>query len=165
MIHVLDDFTDADVVARRWRVFSDRVMGGVSSARADYKVFAGRAALCLSGRVSLERNGGFIQVARSLEGERVDAGRFRGLQLAVCGTPGTYFVHLRTADTRAPWQYYAAALPVTPTWQSVSLPWRAFTPASLRALLDPSTLQRIGIVAGTTAFDAAVAISRLELVP
>jgi len=65
----------------------------------------------------------------------------------------------------APWQYYVAALPVTPTWQSVSLPWRAFTPASLRTPLDPSTLQRIGVVAGTTAFDAAVAISRLELVP
>jgi len=74
-------------------------------------------------------------------------------------------VHLRTADSRAPWQYYAATLPVTPTWQSVSLPWRAFTPASLRTPLDPTTLQRIGMVAGTTAFDAAVAISRLELVP
>jgi hypothetical protein len=165
MIYLLDDFTDANVGARRWRVFSDRVMGGVSNARADFKVVAGRPALCLSGRVSLERNGGFIQVARSLEGERVDASQFRGLQLAVTGTPGTYFVHLRTADTRAPWQYYAAALPVTSTWQNVSIPWRAFAPASLRIPLDPKTLERIGIVAGTTAFDAAVAISRLELVP
>ncbi len=165
MVYLLDDFTDADIVARRWRVFSDRVMGGVSDARADLEVVAGRSALRLSGRVSLERNGGFIQVARGLEGEQFDATKFGGLQLIVCGVPGSYFVHLRTADTRAPWQYYGAVLAVTPTWQNVALPWRAFSPESLREPLDPSTLQRIGIVAGKTAFDAAVAISRLELVP
>ncbi|WP_411279276.1 CIA30 family protein [Gemmatimonas sp.] len=118
MSYLLEDFTDANVVASRGRVFSDWVMGGVSNACADVSEVAGRAAWRLSGNVSLERNGGFIQVARSLEGERFD----------------------------------------------VSLPWRAFTPASVRALLDRSTRQRIGLVAGTTAFDASVAISRLELV-
>ncbi len=165
MTYLLDDFTDADVVARRWRVFSDRVMGGVSDARADVATVAGNSALRLSGRVSLERNGGFIQVARDVDGAQLGAARFSGLQLTVCGVPGSYFVHLRSADTRSPWQYYAAPLPVTATWQTVSLPWRVFNPASLRAPLDPSTLARIGIVAGQAAFDADIAIARLELVP
>ncbi len=101
MVYLLDDFTDANVVARRWRVFSDRVMGGVSNARADLQVVAGRSALRLSGRVTLERNGGFIQVARSLEGERFDAAKFDGIQLAVCGTPGSYFVAARGTLTAA----------------------------------------------------------------
>jgi hypothetical protein len=47
----------------------------------------------------------------------------------------------------------------------VLLPWHAFTPVSLRDPLDVRTLERIGIVAGKAAFDADVAISRLELVP
>lgn len=165
MILLLDDFSDAKRVTRDWRLFTDRVMGGMSDARADHGVVAGRMALRLSGRVSLEKSGGFIQVARTFEGGRVDATPYRGIQLAVCGVPGSYAVHLRTADTRSPWQYYRADLRVTPAWQDVFLPWRAFEPASLRSPLDPSTLQRIGLVAGKVAFDAAVAISRLELVP
>jgi len=41
MTSLLDDFTDTDAVARRWRVFSDRVMGGVSNARAEVMMVAG----------------------------------------------------------------------------------------------------------------------------
>jgi hypothetical protein len=115
--------------------------------------------------VSLERNGGFIQVARLLEGGTIDATRFGGLQLSVCGAAGSYFVHLRTADTRAPWHYYAAPLPVTNVWRDVYLPWSAFTSGSLREPLDVGTLERIGIVAAKAAFDADISISRLELVP
>ncbi len=132
-----------DAVVRRWRVFVDRVMRVVS----------------------LERKGGFIQVAREVDGARLGAARFSGLQLTVCGVPGSYFVRLRSADRRSPWQHYAAPLPVTATWQTLSLPWRIFMPASLEAPLDASTLARIGIVAGQAAFDADIAIGRLVLVP
>ncbi len=165
MILLLDDFADRAAVARHWSVFSDRVMGGVSEARATVEPVGGRLALRLSGRVSLERNGGFIQVARRFDGGRLDASPFGGVQLAVCGAPGSYFVHLRTADTRAPWQYYGAPLPVTPAWRDLRIPWEAFMPVSLRAPLDVRTLERIGIVAGKAAFDADIAIGRLELVP
>lgn len=165
MVLRLDDFTDRAAVARHWSAFTDRVMGGMSDARAGVETIGGRTALRLTGRVSLARNGGFIQVARRFDGGRVDASPFRGVQLAVCGAPGSYFVHLRTGDTRAPWQYYGASLPVTPSWHDVLLPWHAFTPVSLRDPLDVRTLERIGIVAGKAAFDADVAISRLELVP
>lgn len=47
----------------------------------------------------------------------------------------------------------------------VYLPWSAFKPKSLRTPLDPSTLERIGVAAAGAAFDAIVAISRLELLP
>lgn len=161
----LDDFADATNAARDWSVFSDRVMGGISNARAGLEVVGGHRALRLAGDVSLERNGGFIQVARRIDGTRLGAAAYTGLRLTVCGTPGRYFVHLRTGDTRAPWQYYGAPLPVTPDWRVVELPWRAFTPESLRTPLDVRTLQRIGLVAAKTAFSADLAVSRLELVP
>lgn len=163
MIMLLDDFRSAADVAQRWRAFSDRVMGGVSEAHAAFAEVRGQPALRLTGRVSLENNGGFVQMARPL-GD-LDALAFGGLQLRVCGAPGTYFVHLRTADTRAPWQYYGAPLPVSEAWADVFLPWSAFTAVSLSAPLDVRELQRIGLVAAKTAFDADVAISRLELVP
>ncbi|MFN5201278.1 MAG: CIA30 family protein [Gemmatimonas sp.] len=165
MIHLLDDFRDTAAVARNWSAFSDRVMGGVSVAHVELVDRDGRRALRLWGHVSLERNGGFIQMARQFPNGTYDASAFSGVQLSVCGAPGPYFVHLRTADTRAPWQYYAAQLAVTTAWHEVYLPFAAFTPVSLAAPLDVRTIQRIGIVAGTQAFDADLAVARVELVP
>lgn len=163
MILLLDDFRSPAEVARRWSAFSDRVMGGVSVAHAMLAEVQGHPSLRLTGRVSLENNGGFAQVARQLDD--IDGSAFSGLQLRVCGVPGSYFVHLRTADTRAPWQYYGAALPVTTAWTDVFLPWSAFTPVSRSAPLDVGCLQRLGLVAAKVAFEPDLAISRLELVP
>lgn len=163
----LDDFdTGPESIGRRWSVFSDRVMGGMSIAQGRMATVHGRHALHLTGDVSLERNGGFIQAACSLgdpPGSGVDARGFRGLALSVCGTPGSYFVHLRTADTRAPWQYYGAPLPVSGEWTHVVLDWGAFTPVSIATPLDVRRIVRIGIVAAKTAFRADVALSELWL--
>jgi hypothetical protein len=165
MILLIDDFRDSTDVAREWSAFSDQVMGGVSQARVELVERGHRRALRLWGRVSLERNGGFIQMARQLPGGRLDASAFSGVQLAVCGVAGSYFVHLRTSACGAPWQHYAAPLAVKTDWADVFLPWSVFTPVSLSAPLNPRTLQRIGIVAGKAAFDADLAVSRVELVP
>ena len=161
----LDNFdTGPAALARRWSVFSDRVMGGVSSVNGTMATVHGRHALHLTGRVSLEQNGGFIQAACSLgepPGSGVNARGHRGIALSVCGAPGSYFVHLRTADTRAPWQYYGAPLPVSGDWTRVALDWGAFTPVSITGALDVSRIVRIGIVAAKTAFQADVALSEL----
>ena len=163
----LDDFcAGPSVMARRWSVFSDRVMGGVSMANGAMDNVHGRDALHLTGNVSLEQNGGFIQAACSLgdpPGSGVNARGYRGLALSVCGTPGSYFVHLRTANTRAPWQYYGAPLPVSGEWSRIVLDWSAFTPVSIATPLDVRQILRIGIVAAKTAFYADVALSELWL--
>ncbi len=160
---VLDDFSQAEHDAASWSVFTDRVMGGVSDARARLAIVDGRRALQLQGRVSLERNGGFVQMARPLgdSGAPLDATGSHGLQLDVCGSPGPYFVHLRTVHTRAPWQYYRAPLPVIAAWRTVAVPWSAFTPGGLSQPLDVRGLLRLGVVAGTAAFDADIALARL----
>ena len=163
----LDDFDAGPAaMARRWSVFSEREMGGVSIANGTMATVHGHRALHLTGSVSLEQNGGFIQAACSLgdpPGSGVNARGFRGIALSVCGTSGSYFVHLRTADTRAPWQYYGAPVPVSGEWTRVDLDWGAFTPASIGAPLDVSRIVRIGIVAAKTAFQADVALSELWL--
>jgi hypothetical protein len=164
---LLDDFAQPGEGARAWSVFTDRVMGGVSVAQGAVEVVTGRRALRLRGRVSLERNGGFVQVARPLGDASgpLDARHALGLSLDVCGTPGPYFVHLRTADTRAPWQHYRAPLPVTADWRTVEVPWSAFTPSGLDRPLDVRALTRLGIVGAREAFDADIALARLALVP
>jgi Complex I intermediate-associated protein 30 (CIA30) len=147
-------------------VFSDRVMGGVSVAHGVMATVQGHHALQLTGSVSLERNGGFIQAACSLgepPGSGIDARGYRGIALQLCGAPGSYFVHLRTADTHAPWQYYGAPLPVSGEWTHVVLDWGSFTPASIDAPLDVRRVVRIGIMAAKAAFRADVALSKLWL--
>jgi hypothetical protein len=167
MTLVLDDFTQgAD--ATEWTAFTDQVMGGVSTGGASLMTVSGRRALVLRGHVSLERNGGFVQMARTLganEKSMLDARAYSGVNVSVCGSPGTYFVHLRTTDTKAPWQYYGAELPVTQDWAEVTIRWEQFKAMSLRAPLDVTRLMRLGVVAAQTAFDAQVAVSRLALVP
>ena len=153
-------------MTRRWSVFSDRVMGGMSNARGVMSTVSGRCALHLTGNVSLEQNGGFLQAACSLgspPGSGVNARGFHGVALSVCGAPGSYFVHLRTADTKAPWQYYGAPLPVSVDWTRVMVDWRAFKPVSTTTPLDISRIVRIGIVAAKTAFHADIALSELWL--
>jgi len=166
---IIDDFSEVDRAADSpWRFLGDRVMGGVSHGSAAVEVVAGRRALRLTGRVSLERGGGFIQLVRPLsqgQGRPLDASGWRGIGAMVRGGPGSYFLHLRTEDTRAPWQHYSASLPVDGTWRSVELTWSEFVPISIRRPLDVSKLLRVGLVAGRAAFQADIALARLSLLP
>ncbi len=65
---VIDDFQDLTGQSRlgsHWRVVTDQVMGGVSTAEMDLGFSdsaTGRRALCLRGTVSTANNGGFVQV-------------------------------------------------------------------------------------------------------
>ncbi|TVP45865.1 MAG: CIA30 family protein [Gemmatimonadales bacterium] len=148
-----------------WRVFSDRVMGGVSSGSTTVEHVLGREALRLRGTVSLENGGGFIQVVRSLVppgGPAFDATAWDGVALDIAIlAPGPYALHLRTTRTRAPWQFFAAPLPEAEGWQRVFLPWSAFAPRSLRVPLDPVGLRRVGLVATGAAFEADLALASL----
>ncbi len=58
----------SDVEKRRWYFFSDAVMGGVSRGDVIVKEVCGRQAVEMRGTVSLENNGGFIQIAMDLNG-------------------------------------------------------------------------------------------------
>jgi hypothetical protein len=171
---------DLPVTHPGWRFFTDQVMGGVSSGEARVETVAGRPALRLRGTVSLDYGGGFIQVVCPLgtpSNPEFDASALAGIELevqAASGPPGGYAVHLRTTDTRAPWQLYAAILPLEPSdaagspspedWRTVFLPWAAFRPKALRLPLDPGKLRRVGIVAAGAAFEADLAVARLTLV-
>ena len=164
---LIDDFSNPDrmsAIGTFWRGFTDQVMGGVSTATSRMETIEGRRALRLIGDVSLENNGGFVQVALPLTGSGapLDVSSYRGIRLTVKGNGETYHVHLRTTGTALPWQYYHAAFPAGPAWATIDLPFDGFKAAALESRLDPTQLTRMAVVASGKAFRADVAVARIE---
>ena len=136
-------------------------MGGVSRGQSRYEVLHGFRCLVLTGDVSLENNGGFIQVALSLQrnGRPFDAGDYRGIRLRVRGNDQQYYVHLRTTQSRLPWQYYSAPFQVDSEWRRIDIPFDRFAPQSLGEPLVKTSLIRIAIVGAKKEHKAEVAVS------
>ena len=163
---LIDDFCAAHPLASngaRWQLFTDQVMGGVSQGTAVRETVAGRAAIRMRGDVSLDNNGGFVQIGLDLapDGGLVDAGAFDGVEIDVCGNGEIYGVHLRTDAVTRPWQSYRQRFVAAKSWQTVRLPFAGFEPHRIEASLDVRRLRRIGIAAIGRAFSADVALARL----
>ena len=163
---LIDDFSNPEQASngQRWRFFSDRVMGGVSLGDAAHGVIDGRPALRLAGEVSLENNGGFIQVALDLaaDGRAVDASAFAGVELTLRGDGADYAVNLRTLELRYPWQSYRASIPSSASWETHRLPFKDFLPQRTDRPLNPARLRRIGLIAIGEARRVDVAIAELR---
>jgi hypothetical protein len=74
---VIDDLSrdpPMSAIGTRWQLFTDRVMGGVSNGTMIREMVAGRPAIHMRGDVSLENNGGFVQISLELapDGEAAD---------------------------------------------------------------------------------------------
>ena len=128
-----------------WELVADRVMGGVSNGSMHRETVRGREAIHMQGDVSLENNGGFLQIALDLapNGTSIDASRWSGLEIDVMVRP---------------WQSYRHSFVAASEWRTLRLPFEEFEAHRIDAPLDTSTLRRIGIVAIGRAFHADVAI-------
>lgn len=163
---LIDDFTGSHFTSKlgaQWRAVSDQVMGGISKASIIHDIIDGRPCLRLTGDVRLENDGGFIQAALELapSGDTLDASAYTGVRLIVRGNGERYSVHLRTPDNVRPWQSYRAHFAAGANWETIDLPFEAFTPHRLESPLDVTRLRRIGLVAIGRAFDADLAVSEL----
>lgn len=147
-----------------WQFVADGVMGGVSQGAITRERVDGREAYRLRGQVSLENNGGFLQMALDLvpDGGSVDASRFKGIALDVLGNGETYNLHLRTADVTRPWQSYRQSFIAGPRWETHTIAFEDFVAHRLDAPLDVRRLRRLGIVAIGRAFHADVSIGGLR---
>jgi hypothetical protein len=112
----------------------------------------------MQGRVRLDNSGGFIQLRLPLRADGGDFGAssYRALRVQVRGTPGAYWLHLRSADTRRPWSYYRTPLAVGRDWATLDLPLADFEPVALRQALDTRRLRSVALVAYGEAFEADV---------
>lgn len=110
----------------RWDYFSDQVMGGVSEGRVTFETVEGQPALRLTGHVSTESRGGFIQARTKLDTPLPDTAQ--GIVLTVRGNAQPYFLHIRTKWTVLPWQLYQAKFETSNAWQEIRVPFAAFAP-------------------------------------
>ncbi len=145
----------------RWRFFTDGVMGGVSSGQVAFVQDAGRTVARMTGRVSTANRGGFIQMRLDLDSPPPEG--TSGVRLVVRGNDQRYFVHLRTAGTVLPWQYYQAGFDVTRAWTEVRLPLVAFAAsgALLRAVPRPQSLTSVAVVAYGRDHDAEIEVREI----
>ena len=150
----------------QFSLVSDTVMGGRSSGALTRETVQGREAWRLQGTVSLENNGGFIQMAADVPGANSFTGiAFDAIDSAIAlglrpGREGeTYNIHLRTSDLTRPWQSYRQSFIAGPEWEMHRIPFADFAPHRTEAPLDLSRLRRIGIVAIGREFEADVSIA------
>ena len=139
-----------------WKLISDQVMGGRSAgnlSRTDYKQ---HPCLRMSGLVTTENNGGFLQIARDLaaNGKPFDASTYNGLSIKVAGNVESYNIHLRTTDISLPWQSFRSSFNTTSEWKIIHLPFNEFISHRTDCHLNIAGLTRIGLVAIGRDFNA-----------
>ena len=158
---LIDDFSDD--ASSRWEFIADGVMGGVSYGSVQFNHVEKNGVMTLSGTVSTENNGGFIQARRKLS---VDKTRdYQGIMLTVRGNGEEYFLHLRSFWTLLPWQYYQAGFKTASNWQEVAIPFSAFKPSSrvLPNNIASKDIESLGVVAFGRDHEASVTITDIRL--
>lgn len=156
---ILDDFSESSNL--QWDYLSDQVMGGVSQGKLQIVIKETQSYAQLSGEVSTENNGGFIQFRASLSD--VDKSNIKGIYLKVRGNNQKYYVHLRTKGTLLPWQYYQSEFDVQAQWELIKLPLDSFVASSgwLRKRIKSTSIKSMGIVAFGRDHKADVSVSEV----
>ena len=148
-----------------WEYVADTVMGGASSGTMSHEVFEGNTAAVLRGDVSLDNNGGFIQMAFDLraDGAGFDASDWDGVALEVWGNNERYDLRLRTDDLTRPWQSFRTDFATHGQWQTIWVPFDAVAAHKTDAIFNKAKLRRIGILAIGKVFTAKIAIAKVQL--
>jgi hypothetical protein len=168
MLHI-EDGRGPDKIAANgavWEIVSDRVMGGVSGGSLQREDRLGHSALVLRGRVSLENQGGFLQMALDLapRGQVLDASPYRLIRMAVQGNGARYNLHLRTSELTQVQQSYRASFTAAPRWQVLDIPLSDFVPHRTSVDLNLAKLRRIGVVAIGQEMEVDLALGALAFV-
>ena len=143
----------------QWELVTDQVMGGVSNGQIEQAVIDGRTATRMTGRVSLDNNGGFIQIAADLPPPPDGA---MGVALQLIGNAETYNLHLRTSDLSRPRQSFRQAFTAPAEWTLCHFDFGDFEAHPTDEPLRPGNIRRIGIVAIGRVFDADAAVSSIS---
>jgi hypothetical protein len=152
-------------LTQAWEFVSDAVMGGKSSGQIEKLYVAGRFATRLTGDISLENNGGFVQMAFDIKshGKPFDASEWKAVEVDVLGNGEKYDFRLRTTDLSRPWQSYRASFVAPNQWTTVHIPFVDFKAHKTDIPFDVKRIRRIGILAIGRVFSADIAVSAVRL--
>ena len=146
----------------RWAYLADTVMGGISVGKAEVTSSGSETGIRLSGRVSTENNGGFIQIRTPINSSLLK--EKTGVEMRVKGSGEIYYIHLRNGASRLPWHYYQASFITKETWDTIRLPFRDFKRSSslLPRSLNQETLRTLGVVAYGRDHQADITVSSVD---
>ncbi len=142
-----------------WAAITDQVMGGVSTAEVRQGERHGSACTCLSGRTSLENNGGFVQMKLDIQ-PSWQCGDYAGFFIELCGPAHDYNLNVKTTQLTKPWQSFRCTLPVKPEWTRFVVPYEQLQPHRTDLELDPVAIRSIAVIAIGEAFDVDVCVRR-----
>ena len=161
---VLDNLSTPGTTAQKqnWAFFTDGVMGGLSQGKAIISNVDGIDCYHMTGNVTTENNGGFIQIRNQLK-PSISTKEFEGIYFRIFGNNEEYSIHVRTALTMAPWQYYKFSFKSMNQWSKIKAPFKEFKKSNS---YQPSNLmgqkiKSIGLVAGFKDFDADICLSEI----
>ena len=159
-IHI-DEFSDNP--AERWEFITDQVMGGVSTGNVSFMIEEGTNYARMTGTVSLQNNGGFIQFRRKVTSHFEKSKQ--GLELKLRGNDQQYFVHIRTTGTFLPWQYYHAPFSSNSDWTIVRMPFSMFERSSnfLSKKITAKNIRSIGIVAFVKKHEVKLDVKKISI--
>ena len=147
-----------------WSFFTDAVMGGISEGKVKVDQINNIPCYRMIGNVTTENNGGFIQI-RSLIYPIISVSDYQGIYLRVYGNNKRYFLHIRTAFTIAPWQYYSYGFNAQSNWIEIKAPFSNFKKSNFyqpRKLVNQK-IKSIGLVAGFDDYQADICLTEIGL--
>ena len=147
---------------KKWEFVSDKVMGGISEGKFEILKDKKNNFLRLSGIVSTENNGGFIQIRTNFD---VNEKNFNGIRIKARGLPSEYFIHIRTSFLLLPWQYYSGKFVVSEVWEDHEILFEDFEKSNFYqpSLFSSSDIKSIGFVAFGKNFEPQLDILKAEL--
>ena len=155
-----DDFTNEN----EWTYIADNVMGGISDGRVEFNLVDSNVYALLSGNVSTENNGGFIQIRRELK--NIDLSKAKSIRVYARGNNEKYYIFLRTTGTILPWQYYSHEFTVNEEYNEFIMPIKDFKKSGtlLAKQVNPKKITSVAIVAYGRDHVAEIYVKELEFI-
>ena len=147
-----------------WNYISDSVMGGVSIGAIIREPFQGKIATRLYGQVSMDNDGGFLQMAFNLDKNDgiFNAASWTGLEIDLIGNNEEYDIRLRTDELNRPWQSFRKTFLAPREWIKARVPFADLQSHRTKLKFKPNRLRRIGILAIGREFKADIAVAAIR---
>lgn len=127
-----------------WRVVTDQVMGGVSRAQ----LIQNEQGVHLEGDVSLENNGGFIQIQMARPAD-LNTALSQGIYIEWCSEHAQPFeLLIKSSQLWMPWQSYRITATAFNEWQTLFIPFSEFKPYKTQTRLRVDKITKFSVLAG-----------------
>ena len=165
---VIDDRSNNDETSnlgKKWQLVTDGVMGGLSQGQLTLDNYKGKNCLRMRGDVTTENNGGFLQIALSLndtEQGDFDASAYSGVEIEVAGNEELYNIHFRTGDLWFPWQSYRSSFTAASDWKTYRIAFSELEKYKTFHSFSQDQIKRIGLVAIGREFQADLCLADIR---